>query len=121
MAESDSGPKPTAAALLGDWRAAGRDLVAARDTASVADLAASAAEVARVAAVETGESAKLSSEAAQRAVKSATRTAEAAEITSRAANSEMADSRASLQGASDAEVAAGEAYHSAERDGFPKG
>lgn len=120
MGESDPGPKPTAAKLLGGWRAAERDLAAARETASVAELASAAADVAQVAAEETGEAARMSSEAAKRAEHSANRTAEAAGIASRAAHADVVDTRAALRTASDAEVAAGDAFQSAQRDGFPK-
>lgn len=120
MAEAESRRKGSAAELLGNWRAAERDLVAAQDTVDVATLAAAAAEVAVVAARETSESARLGAEAAQRAETSARRTAEAAEVTARAAKREQTGSEDALQAASQAEADAGAAYQEAQREGFPK-
>jgi len=120
VAEAESKRKGTAAELLGAWRAAERDLVAAKESASVAELAAAAAEQALIAAKETSESARLSSEAAQRAERSAIRTAEAAEVTSRAARRDHDDMGAAVGRSEAAEAEAGERYHAAERDGFPK-
>lgn len=120
MAEAESRRKGSAAELLGNWRAAERDLVAARDSADAATLAAAAAEVALVAARETSEAARLGAEAAQRAGHSAKRTAEAAEVTARAAQRESASSQEALKTAAQAEAVAGEAYHEAAREGFPK-
>ena len=120
MAETESKRRGSAAELLGNWRAAERDLVAARDTADVAELAAAAAEAALVAATETGEAAHLASEAAQRAERSAQRTAEAAEVTAKAARKDQSDAREALSRSTSAETAAGDAYHQAEREGFPK-
>ena len=77
MAEAESRKKGSAAELLGNWRAAERDLIAARDTKDVASLAANAAHAAVEAAQETSEAAKLGAEAANRAQRSAERTAEA--------------------------------------------
>ena len=120
MAEAESKKTGTAAELLGDWRAAERDAVAARDTAGVAELAASAAEEARVAATETSEAARLSSEAATRAQQSARRTSDAAEITAQAAKGDLTNAREALRVAGEAETAAADRYHEAEREGFPK-
>lgn len=120
MAEAESKRRGSAAELLGNWRAAERDLAAARETANVADLAAAAAEQALIAAHETGEAARLSSEAAKRAEGSARRTAEAAEITAAAARKDQTEAAAAVRHSAAAETAAGDAFHAAEREGFPK-
>jgi hypothetical protein len=120
MAEPESKRMGSAAELLGNWRAAERDLVAARETAGVMELAAAAAEAALVAATETGEAAQLATEAAQRAERSALRTAEAAEVMAKAARRERADAVEALRVSGAAESAAGDAFHQAEREGFPK-
>jgi hypothetical protein len=110
----------SAAELLGDWRAAGRDLSAAQKTASVAALAADTADIAKVAATETDEAARMSTEAAQRAEKSARRTAEAAELTARLARGESVDADDALERSSTAEEEAGERFRDAQAKGFPK-
>ena len=120
MAEAESRKRGSAAELLGDWRAAERDLVAAQDAADVATAAAAAAQEAVVAARETGEAARLGAEAAHRAEESARRTAEAAEVTARAAKREQASAEETLLGSTQAEKTAGEAYREAQRQGFPK-
>jgi hypothetical protein len=120
VAEAESARRGSAAELLGNCRAAERDLVAARETADVAELAAVAAEEALVAARETGEAARLATEASQRAERSALRTSEAAAATARAARKEQAASAESLRQSEAAEEAAGDAFHEAEREGFPK-
>ena len=120
MAEAESRRKGSASELLGNWRAAERDLVAAQDTVDVATLAAAAAEVAVVAARETSEAARLGAEAARRAEQSALRTAEAADVTARAAQRDKAGSEDALQRATQAEADAGRAYQEAQREGFPK-
>jgi hypothetical protein len=120
VAEAESRKRGSAAELLGDWRAAERDLVAAQDAADVATLAATAAQVAVVAAHETGEAARLGAEAAQRAQMSASRTAEAAEMTARAARRDQTSTAETLADSTRAEKDAGDAYHDAEREGFPK-
>ena len=120
MAEAESRRWGSAAELLGNWRAAERDLVAAQETVDVATLAAAAAEVAVVAARETSEAARLGAEAAERAQHSADRTAEAAEVTARAARREKAGAEEALVASTEAEADAGRVYHEAERQGFPK-
>ncbi len=120
VAEAESIRRGSASELLGNWRAAERDLVAARDSANVAELAAVAAEEALVAARETGEAARLASEAAQRAERSALRTSEAAEATARAARRDKDETAEALRRTAAAETAAGDAFHDAEREGFPK-
>ena len=120
MAEAESRRRGTAAELLSNWRAAERDLVAARESADVAELAAAAAEQALVAAKETSEAARLASEAAQRAEQSALRTAEAADVTARAARKDQADAMDGLRVSTEAEAEASEAFHRAEREGFLK-
>jgi hypothetical protein len=120
VAEEESRRKGSASELLGNWRAAERDLIAARDSVDVATLAAAAAEVAVVAARETSEAARLGADAAQRAARSALRTAEAAEVTARAAKREETASEDVLRASTQAEADAGTAYHDAQELGFPK-
>ena len=120
MAEAESRKKGSAAELLGNWRAAERDLIAAKGTLDVASLAANAAQAAVEAAEETSEAARLGAEAASRAQRSAERTAEAAAITAEAAQREHATSDGLLESAVKAEKEAGDAYHEAQRQGFPK-
>ena len=110
----------SAAELLGDWRAAGRDLSAAQETASVAALAADTADIAKIAATETGDAARMSAEAALRAEKSAQRTAEVADLTARVARGESIDADDALERSSSAEVEAGERFRDAQALGFPK-
>ena len=107
-----------AAELLGDWRAAERDLAAAKESASTADLAAEAAKEAVVAADETSDAARLSGEAAHRAEQSAKRTAAAAEMTSRAARNDQGVAADALERAVQAETAAGDRFREAQRQGF---
>jgi hypothetical protein len=57
----------SAAELLGDWRAAERDTVAARTAASVAALAVAAASAAEEAALEADSAARAAMDAATRA------------------------------------------------------
>jgi hypothetical protein len=121
MAEPESRRRGSAAELLGNWRAAERDLVAARDSVDVGTLAATAAEVAVVAARETAEAARLGAEAAQRAQESARRTAEAAEMTAEAAQRDKASAEETLAQATQSETDAAAAYHEAARQDFPKG
>lgn len=120
MAEAESRKRGTAAELLSQWRAAERDLVAARESADVATLAAAAAQEALVAARETGDAARLSADAARRAEQSALRTAEAAQATARAAENEKQVSSEALERSAQAEQVAGDRYRNAGRQGFPK-
>lgn len=118
--ETSKAGSGSAAELLGDWRAADRDLSAAKETASEAALAAAAADVAKVAATETGDAARISADAAQRAEASARRTAEAADISAKAARRESIDADGALARSTSAEADAGERFHEAQDRGFPK-
>jgi hypothetical protein len=111
----------SAADLLGKWRAAERDRVAAEESASVASLAKAAALQAAAAATETSDAARLALEAATRAELAARRTAEAAELASRTASRESAHADTGVGEARTAEEAARAAFHDAQEQGFPKG
>jgi hypothetical protein len=110
----------SAADLLAQWRAAERDHAAAIESASVAALAAAAAEHAAHAARETADAAKLSLDAAQRAERAARETAEAAGVLSAAAAKERAVANQALTASETAETEAKDAFHDAQRRGFPK-
>ena len=110
----------SAASLLADWRATERDHAAAVVSAGVADLASAAAERAANAARETAEAAKLSLEAAQRADRAARETADAADVLSAATAKEKAVAHEAVTSAELAKTEAREAFHDAQRQGFPK-
>ena len=112
--------KGSAADLLAEWRAAERDRAAAIETAGVAGLAAKAAERAANAARETADAAKLSLEAAQRAEHAARETADAADILSAASAKDRTIADKALTAAEAAETLAKDAFHDAQREGFPK-
>jgi hypothetical protein len=111
----------SAADLLGQWRAAERDRVAAEESAGVASLAKHAAEEASAAATETSDAARLALEASQRADLAAQRTATAAELASRTASRDSDTAEAAVGNARTAEDAARTAFHDAQEHGFPKG
>ena len=112
--------KQSAAELLGNWRAAERDVAAAKAHADTAGLASAAAEEARVAVKETSDAARLSLEAAQRASEAAKRTAAAAELTASAAVKDRATAGTDLESATLAESIAGDRFRDAQRLGFPQ-
>jgi hypothetical protein len=112
--------KGSAADLLANWRAAERDHAAAVESAGVADLASEAAERAAHAARETADAAKLSLEAAQRADKAARETADAADVLSAATSREKAAANEAVSSTRAAETEAMDAFHEAQRKGFPK-
>jgi hypothetical protein len=118
--EADRMGKGSAASLLANWRAAERDHAAAVESAGVADLASAAAERAAHAARETAEAAKLSLEAAQRADKAARETADAADVLSAATSREKAVADEAVSSTRAAETEAKDAFHDAQRKGFPK-
>ena len=91
-AEGNRLGRGSAAELLGNWRAAERDRVAAEETAGVASLAAAAASD-----EETAEAARLSLEASQRAEHAARRTSEAAKLASKTARRESDAAEAALE------------------------
>lgn len=117
---TDAPRNPTAAELLGSWRAAEREVVAARESADTATLAAAAADDAVVAARETGDAARLSTKAAQLVERSAIRTAEVAEAAARVAQKEKLESEEPLEESAQVAADAGDAYRDAQREGFPK-
>jgi hypothetical protein len=117
---TDAGRKPTAAELLGTWRAAEREVVAARESADTATVAADAADDAVIAAKETGDAARLSTEAAQLVERSAIRTAEVAEAAARVAQKEKLESEEPLVESVQVAAEAGDAYRDAQREGFPR-
>ena len=110
----------SAASLLANWRAAERDHAAAVESADVADLASAAAERAAHAARETADAAKLSLEAAQRADKAARETAAAADVLSAATSRKKAVADEAVSSTMAAETEAKDAFHEAQRKGFPK-
>ena len=112
--------KGSAADLLSTWRAAERDHAAALDHASTAALAAEAATRAARAAQETADAARLSLEAAQRAEAAARETADAAHVLSEAAARDQVAADAAVSATLEAEAAAKEGFHDAQRAGFPK-
>jgi hypothetical protein len=122
MAESEGERlgKGSAADLLSKWRAAERDRAAAVESASVAALASDAAQRAAHAARETADAARLSLEAAQRAERAARETAEAAAVLSTATAREQALSAEAVTASEAAETDARDAFHNAQREGFPK-
>ena len=112
--------KGSAAELLSAWRAAERDLAAAEETVSVADLASSAAAEAETAATETADAARLSLEAAQRAELAARKTADAAKLVAATTERESASADAALTASRAAEEAAKLEFLDAQKHGFPK-
>jgi hypothetical protein len=112
--------KGSAASLLANWRAAERDYAAALESAGVADLASAAAKRAAHAARETADAARLSLEAAQRADHAARETAEAADVLSGATAKEKAIADDAVASTEAAETEARDAFHEAQRKGFPK-
>ena len=119
--------RKTAAELLADWRAAGRDVVAARAGARVAELALVAAAEAELAAEEVEQAAKAALHAVDRARAAAARARAAASEAADAAHSTLADAQDDKLRANQvvgvaegAERAAEESFHDAEREGFPK-
>lgn len=117
----------TAGELLGDWRAADRDAVAAREAAKVAALALTAAHAAEEAALEADAAARaavtavtMAKDAAQRAKKAATAAAEAATLLTVAAEGDSARADQGRTVSEQAETDAADRFHDAERKGFPK-
>src|SRR5689334_9972789 len=126
MPERDE-PHKSAAELLAEWRAAGRDAVAAKAAARGGTLALTAAEAALQAAneVETAAGAALQAVDLARAAATRAKTAagEAAATAADAlaeAQGDKADANRHVELAEAAEKLAGEAYHEADRQGFPK-
>jgi hypothetical protein len=119
--------KGQAAELLGQWRGAERDLVAARTAADVASAALGAAKAAEDAAAATKDAAQAAAEAVERALKAAAtakRAAEAAAAAARlaSAGAEGDQVRAShdVEVAEEVEHAAGQRFRDARDRGFTK-
>ncbi len=126
MPEGREGKK-SAAELLAEWRAAGRDVVAARAAARVAELALVAAAEAESAAAEVEQAAKAALQAVDKALAAAARATAAASEAAVAAHSTLetaqADKLEANHGvgvAEQAEQKAEQSFHDAERKGFPK-
>ena len=120
-------PEPNASELLGDWRAAERDTVAAKAAQTVAELALKAAAAAEEAATETEKAATIAFEAsksAQRAAanakKAALQASEAALLLAAGAEGDKVRANQALARAEEGEKAARERFHEAEGKGFPK-
>lgn len=120
-------PEPKAAELLGDWRAAERDTVAAKAAQTIAELALTAAAAAEEAATETEKAATIALEAsksAQRAAANAKRAAlqasEAALLLAAGAEGDKVRANHALAKAEEGEKLARERFHEAEGKGFPK-
>ena len=112
--------KGSAAELLGNWRAAERDRIAAEETLKVAGVAALAAAEAARAAQDTSDAARLTMEAAQKAELAARRTSEAAELLARSAGADKGAATEALAKSRRAESDARDVYHEAQAKGFPK-
>lgn len=119
--------RKTAAELLAEWRAAGRDVVAARAGARVAELALVAAVEAEKAADEVEQAAQAALQAVDRARAAAARATAAASEAAVAAHSTLDTARGDKLRANhdvgvavEAERDAEESFHDAEREGFPK-
>lgn len=126
MAEKDQ-RLGTMAGLLADWRAAGRDVVAARAAQAVAALALKSAAAAEKAAVQTQKSATAALSAARQAQsaaasaqKASTQAAEAARLVSAMAERDKVAANHAAEEAGDIEDAARERFHAAEAKAFPK-
>lgn len=117
----------SAAELLGDWRGAERDNVAARLAASVAEIALRAASAVEEAAIETEAAAKAALEAAERAQAAADRArraaaqaAEAAKLLSAAAEGDKVRANHHVDETEASETSARDRFHEASNEGFPK-
>jgi hypothetical protein len=119
--------EPNASELLGDWRAAERDTVAAKVAQTVAELALKAASAAEEAAKETEkaalaalDAARSAQAAAAQAKKAAMQASEASTLLTVGAEGDKARANQSLVQAEEAEAAARDRFHEAESKGFPK-
>lgn len=115
----------SAAELLGDWRAAERDSVAARAAASVAALAVASSAAAEAAAVETEQAASAATEAAtgaklaaEQATRLAGRAAETALLMAVTADGDKARADLAISEADTAETEARDRFHADEKLGF---
>ena len=127
VAEEKGADHHSAAKLLGDWRAAERDTVAAKTAASISALALKTARAAEEAAVETEAAANAAQEvaerakaAASRAKDAATHAAEFARLLSESAQADKVEANHAVNEAADAETVARDRYHDAADEGFPK-
>jgi hypothetical protein len=120
--------EPKASELLGDWRAAERDVAAAKTAQSIAELALESATAAEEAAVETEKAAQMAVEAARsaqaaavNAKKAAAHAAEAALLLTAGAEGDRARAKQAVETAETAETDARTRYDEASKKGFPKG
>ena len=118
----------TAAELLADWRAAGRDTAAAKAAAEVADLAVVTARTANEAASEAEVAANVTAEAAQRALEASASAKRAAASVSDAAQQFLSIAEGdkvradhAVEQAEAAEKDAGDRFHEAQQRGFARG
>jgi hypothetical protein len=114
-----------AAELLGDWRAAGRDTVAAKAAAEVASLALEVAKGAEEAAAEAEVAANAAAEAvhlqaATSAKRAAASASEAAHHILSTATGDKVRANHAIGEAEEAEEEAGERFHEAQRHGFAR-
>jgi hypothetical protein len=119
--------EPKASELLGDWRAAERDVAAAKTARSIAELALESASAAEEAAVETEKAAQMAVEAARsaqaaamNAKKAAAHAAEAALLLTAGAEGDRARAEQAFGTAETAETKARTRYDEASKKGFPK-
>ena len=126
MPRTSDRPK-TAAEMLAEWRAAGRDTVAARAAASVAALALKAAAAAEEAATEVEAAAEAAVEAVERARAAASRARAAAGQAAEASSLALASARGDkvranhdVEEADLAESEARDAFHQVEGAAFAK-
>ena len=113
--------------LLGDWRAAGRDVKAAEALASVAEQALAAARAAEDAATETDAAAKAASEsvdrslaASQSARRAANHAAEAARIMLATAEGDKVRADIEVDRAAEREAESAQHFHDAQDKKFEK-
>jgi len=125
MAKDPQAPK--ASELLGDWRAAERDVAAAKAARSIAELALESATAAEEAAIETEKAAQMAVEAARsaqaaavNAKKAAAHAAEAALLLTAGAEGDRARAEQAVSAAETAETTARTRYDEASKKGFPK-
>ena len=126
LSKDERAEDASAAELLGDWRAAKRDTVAAGVAATVADLAMKAASAATEAATEAQSAVAAAVDAAERAKVAATRANKAATLASEAATilavtaeGDKVRANHAVELAVQAEDAARDRFHDAENEGFP--
>ena len=118
---NDKTKNETDAELLSEWRAAGRDRIAAGSAAKIAGLALQAATAAEEAATEVEAAANAAAEAVERARgaalqarKAAGQASEAAQLALAAAEGDKVRSTHDLEKAENAEQVAADRFHEAQ-------